>query len=136
MQRKGSDGLVRRQLVSQAWDLEADVVVIGFGAAGACAALEASAGGAEVIVLDRFCGGGATALSGGVVYAGGGTVQQLQAGVRDTPEAMFGYLSHEVGEQHRAVRAREYPREVGHKQPGQRTWGRAFCHDCGSLSVR
>jgi 3-oxo-5alpha-steroid 4-dehydrogenase len=84
--------------VSQAWDLEADVVVIGFGAAGACAALEASAAGAEVIVLDRFWGGGATALSGGVVYAGGGTVQQLQAGVRDTPEAMFGYLSHEVGD--------------------------------------
>jgi len=84
--------------VPQAWDLEADVVVIGFGAAGACAALEASAAGAEVIVLDRFVGGGATALSGGVVYAGGGTIQQLQAGVQDTPEAMFGYLSHEVGD--------------------------------------
>jgi 3-oxo-5alpha-steroid 4-dehydrogenase len=84
--------------VPQAWDLEADVVVIGFGAAGACAALEAAAAGAEVIVLDRFGGGGATALSGGVVYAGGGTIQQLQAGVRDTPEAMFGYLSHEVGD--------------------------------------
>ncbi len=82
----------------QRWDLEADVVVVGFGAAGACAALEAAAAGAEVIVLDRFGGGGATALSGGVVYAGGGTIQQLQAGVQDTPEAMFGYLSHEVGD--------------------------------------
>ena len=28
------------------WDLEADVVVVGFGAAGACAALEARRGGA------------------------------------------------------------------------------------------
>jgi len=84
--------------VPQAWDLEADVVVIGFGAAGACAALEAAAAGADVIVLERFSGGGATALSGGVVYAGGGTVQQLQAGVQDTPEAMIGYLSHEVGD--------------------------------------
>ena len=28
------------------WDLEADVVVVGFGAAGACAALEAAASGA------------------------------------------------------------------------------------------
>lgn len=82
----------------QTWDLEADVVVIGFGAAGACAALEAAAAGADVIVLDRFCGGGATALSGGIVYAGGGTIQQVQAGVQDSPEAMFGYLSQEVGD--------------------------------------
>jgi 3-oxo-5alpha-steroid 4-dehydrogenase len=84
--------------VAQAWDLEADVVVIGFGAAGACAALEAAAAGADVIVLDRFGGGGATALSGGVVYAGGGTTQQLFAGVTDTVDAMCRYLSLEVGE--------------------------------------
>ena len=82
----------------QTWDFAADVVVVGFGAAGACAALEAAAAGAQVIVLDRFCGGGATSLSGGIVYAGGGTIQQLQAGVQDTPEAMFSYLETEVGD--------------------------------------
>jgi len=32
------------------WDLEADVVVVGFGAAGACAALEAAASGAIAYV--------------------------------------------------------------------------------------
>ena len=80
------------------WDLEADVVVVGFGAAGACAALEAAAAGADVLVVDRFEGGGATALSGGVVYAGGGTPQQRAAGVRDSPEAMLDYLSTEVGD--------------------------------------
>ena len=80
------------------WDLQAEVVVIGFGAAGACAALEAAETGADVIVLDRFSGGGATALSGGIVYAGGGTTQQLQAAVQDTPDAMFSYLSLEVGD--------------------------------------
>ena len=74
----------------------ADVVVIGFGAAGACATIEAAGAGASVVVLDRFAGGGATALSGGVVYAGGGTRQQVEAGVADTPEAMFAYLKHEV----------------------------------------
>ena len=79
-------------------DLQADVVIVGFGAAGACAALEAAAAGARVIIIDRFSGGGSTALSGGVVYAGGGTIQQLQAGVQDTPEAMLGYLRHEVGD--------------------------------------
>jgi len=77
-------------------DVSADVVVIGFGAAGACAAIEAAAAGASVVVLDRFTGGGATALSGGVVYAGGGTRQQVEAGVSDTPEAMLSYLRHEV----------------------------------------
>src|SRR5882757_1509360 len=80
----------------QARDLEADVVIVGFGAAGACAALEAAAAGAEVVVLDRFAGGGATALSGGVVYAGGGTSVQRAAGVTDTPEAMYEYLCREV----------------------------------------
>jgi len=74
------------------------VVVVGFGAAGACAALEAAAAGCDVVVLDRFAGGGATALSGGVVYAGGGTSPQLAAGVRDSPGAMFSYLSLEVGD--------------------------------------
>jgi 3-oxo-5alpha-steroid 4-dehydrogenase len=94
--------------VPQEWDLEADVVVIGFGLAGACAALEAAAAGADVIVLERFSGGGATALSGGVVYAGGGTVQQLQAGVRDSPEAMIGYLGHEVGDAVSAATLRDF----------------------------
>ena len=80
------------------WDAEADVVVVGFGAAGACAAIEAAESGASVLVLDRFAGGGASAVSGGVVYAGGGTAQQRTAGVLDTPEAMFDYLSQEVGD--------------------------------------
>jgi 3-oxo-5alpha-steroid 4-dehydrogenase len=84
--------------VPRDWDVEADVVVVGFGAAGACAALEAASAGCSVLVLDRFVGGGASALSGGVVYAGGGTPQQRAAGVTDSPEAMFAYLSTEVGD--------------------------------------
>ena len=79
-----------------AWDDEADVVVVGFGGAGACAALEANAEGAKVLVLDRFHGGGATAISGGVFYAGGGTHIQNEAGVTDDADEMFRYLSLEV----------------------------------------
>lgn len=75
-----------------AWDATADVVVVGFGGAGACAALEAHEAGADVLVLDRFHGGGATAISGGVVYAGGGTPEQRSAGIADTPTAMYDYL--------------------------------------------
>lgn len=78
------------------WTAETDVVVVGFGGAGACAALEAKAQGAQVLVLDRFHGGGATAISGGVFYSGGGTHIQRQAGVEDDAEQMFRYLSLEV----------------------------------------
>lgn len=78
------------------WVDSCDVLVIGWGAAGACAALEARAQGADVLVADRFTGGGASAKSGGVVYAGGGTRQQRDAGYADTAEAMFDYLKHET----------------------------------------
>jgi 3-oxo-5alpha-steroid 4-dehydrogenase len=94
--------------VSADWDVQADVVVVGFGAAGACAALEAAAAGRRVLVLDRFDGGGATALSGGVVYAGGGTPQQRAAGVGDSAEAMFRYLGTEVGDVVPAGTLREF----------------------------
>lgn len=75
-----------------------DVLVIGFGAAGAAAAIAARESGAEVVVTDRFGGGGASAMSGGVVYAGGGTKQQKKLGFEDTPEAMYRYLKLEVGD--------------------------------------
>ena len=77
------------------WDEEADVVVVGFGCAGAAAALEASEQGAEVLIVDRFEGGGATAYSGGIYYAGG-TRYQRQNGFDDTPEEMFKYLRLEI----------------------------------------
>jgi 3-oxo-5alpha-steroid 4-dehydrogenase len=94
--------------VPHTWDIQADVVVVGFGAAGACAALEAEAAGCDVVVLDRFTGGGATALSGGVIYAGGGTPHQLAAGVQDSPQAMFSYLSLEVGDAVSPATLREF----------------------------
>ncbi len=80
------------------WSTECDVLVVGFGAAGASAALEASQHGARVCITDRFDGGGASAKSGGVVYAGGGTAYQKRAGFNDTAEAMHEYLGHEVGD--------------------------------------
>ena len=73
-----------------------DVIIVGFGAAGVSAAIEAAGTGAHVLVLDRGFGGGATALSGGIVYAGGGTRVQAAAAVDDDPENMFQYLRQEV----------------------------------------
>ncbi len=78
------------------WDDVADLIVVGLGAAGVTAAIEARERGADVVVLDRFEGGGATAISGGVFYAGGGTHIQEGAGVEDTVENMYRYLSMEV----------------------------------------
>ncbi|WP_051054223.1 FAD-binding protein [Frankia sp. QA3] len=75
-----------------------DVIVVGFGGAGACAAIAAAEAGTRVLVLDRFYGGGSTIHSGGVVYAGGGTAQQEQAGIADTVEGMYEYLRLEVGD--------------------------------------
>ncbi len=83
---------------SRPWDERFDVVVVGFGGAGASAAIEAARAGAEVLVVDRFDGGGATAMSGGVIYAGGGTELQTAAGYDDSPEEMRRYLELESGD--------------------------------------
>lgn len=80
------------------WDLSADVVVVGFGGAGVVAALAAREAGADVLAIDRYLGGGATALSGGIVYAGGGTWVQRAAGIDDDVENMLAYLEAEVGD--------------------------------------
>ena len=75
------------------WDYEADVVIVGYGGAGACAAIEASRAGASVLLLEAASGGGgSTALSGGHIYLGGGTRPQRAVGVDDSPEQMFRYL--------------------------------------------
>jgi 3-oxo-5alpha-steroid 4-dehydrogenase len=78
------------------WDY--DVIVVGFGAAGASAAIEAADRGARVLVLDRGYGGGATALSGGIIYAGGGTDEQHAGRYADTVDDLHDYLKQEVGD--------------------------------------
>ena len=72
---------------------DADVVVVGFGIAGGCAAVEAAAAGASVLVLERAAvPGGTTAMAGGHFYLGGGTVVQRATGHQDTPDDMYAYL--------------------------------------------
>lgn len=80
------------------WDYEADVVVVGYGVAGASAAIEAARAGADVLVLERTGGwGGAAALSGGFIYLGGGTALQKALGFEDTPENMERFLMAALG---------------------------------------
>ena len=77
------------------FDLETDVIVVGFGAAGACAAIEAAQLGARVTVFEVTGGsGGTSAMSGGEIYMGGsgGTPIQRAAGFMDETEDLFTYL--------------------------------------------
>lgn len=76
-----------------AWDREVDVVVIGQGVAGTCAALEAHRAGAQTLIVERASGGGgASAMSSGIFYLGGGTAVQQAAGYEDDAEQMAAFL--------------------------------------------
>jgi 3-oxo-5alpha-steroid 4-dehydrogenase len=76
------------------WSDEIDVVIVGFGIAGGCAAVEAAAAGAKVLVLERAAvPGGTTSMAGGHFYLGGGTAVQKATGHDDSPEEMEKYLT-------------------------------------------
>jgi len=83
------------------WHSETDVAIVGFGGAGACAAIEASDAGSEVIIYEvSSASGGSTALSSAEVYMGGsgGTSVQQACGYEDTTEDMFNFLMAAQGE--------------------------------------
>lgn len=81
------------------WHDTVDMLVLGFGCAGGCAAIEARRGGARVMVVERASApGGSSALSGGVIYCGGGTAIQRACGFDDSAEAMRAYLMASTGD--------------------------------------
>ncbi|BBZ44262.1 FAD-dependent oxidoreductase [Mycobacterium parmense] len=80
------------------WDDEADVVIAGYGVAGAAAAVEAARCGAEVLVLERTGSwGGAAAMAGGFIYLGGGTALQKACGFDDSVDNMAAFLNVAMG---------------------------------------
>ncbi|HZD40975.1 MAG TPA: FAD-dependent oxidoreductase, partial [Terriglobales bacterium] len=76
------------------WDLIADVVVVGSGAAGLPAAIAAVDEGASVIVVEaNFDIGGHAILSGGNTPLGGGTSAQRKYGIEDSADLVFSDLT-------------------------------------------
>ena len=91
------------------WHHSFDVVVVGYGGAGACAAIAAHDSGAQVAIFDvASAAGGSTALSSAELYLGGGTRIQKACGYDDTPQAMYDYLMASNGPQADSEKIRAY----------------------------
>ena len=91
------------------FDAEHDVVVVGEGVAGGAAAIEAARAGADTVVLERMTrGGGATSLSTGITYFGGGTDIQKACGFDDSVEDMKAFVTMAAGSQADPERVRLY----------------------------
>ncbi len=75
------------------WSDSVDVLVVGMGIAGCCAAIAAAEAGANVLALERAGAiGGTSALAGGHFYLGAGTAVQEATGHADSVEEMVKYL--------------------------------------------
>ena len=71
------------------WDEQTDVLIVGSGIAGLCAAIEARQAGADVLVLEKMkVIGGNTRLSDGGLAAPGNPLQK-QLGVEDSTELFY-----------------------------------------------
>lgn len=86
-----------------------DVVVVGLGIAGTCATIAAAESGAAVLAIERGgVAGGTSALSGGLIYLGGGTPIQEACGYTDSPENMERFLLAACGERTDPAKVHQY----------------------------
>lgn len=85
-------------LAASATAREADLVIVGSGAAGLTCAITARKRGLQVVVLEKEpVFGGTTALSGGVLWVPLGP-HGRQQNAADSREAVHRYLQHEAGD--------------------------------------
>jgi 3-oxo-5alpha-steroid 4-dehydrogenase len=107
--KKTSPSRPRLSTTVDTWNREADVLIVGLGAAGASAAIAAADAGARVLVVEAAsAGGGTTDLAGGQIYFGGGTPTQKECGIEDTLEDMYKYMLATCGPNIDEPRVREY----------------------------
>lgn len=72
------------------WHFDADVIVVGAGAAGIPAAIRAAEAGLSVLVVDaNYDIGGHAIISQGNTLLGGGNAMQAKYGIKDDPETVF-----------------------------------------------
>jgi 3-oxo-5alpha-steroid 4-dehydrogenase len=93
------------------WDIDTDIAIIGFGGAGASAAIEAADAGSKVCIFElASASGGSTALSSAEIYMGGngGTPVQQACGYHDETENMVNYLKVCFGNQADDEKIRHY----------------------------
>ena len=91
------------------WSDEKEVLVVGFGGAGACADIEAFDNGASVAIFEAASeSGGSTKLSSAELYLGGGTKVQKAVGYEDSVDDVYGYLMDSNGPQADAEKVRAY----------------------------
>lgn len=77
--------------------LDFDVVVVGGGASGLSAGIEAAAAGAHTVVLEKNAQpGGSSRLSVGSINVAGSSLQK-RAGIVDTPDEHFEDMDHYMG---------------------------------------
>lgn len=78
--------------IPKKWDRKADVVIVGTGGAGMCAAIEAAKAGARVLVLEKEpITGGSSAICGGQ-FAFAPTAMQRERGIKDSTDMFFSDL--------------------------------------------
>lgn len=75
------------------WEDTADVVIVGYGGAGATAAVFAARAGAKVIILEAQAhGGGSSSINDGAFTVGGGTRIQKLNGFNETADDFYKFL--------------------------------------------
>ena len=91
------------------WTETRDVLIVGFGGAGACASIEAADNGASVTIFEAASeSGGSTKLSSAELYLGGGTKVQKAVGYDDSADDVYGYLMDSNGPQADPEKVRAY----------------------------
>jgi flavocytochrome c len=73
----------------QAWDVETDIVIVGSGYAGLCAAIEAADAGAKCIIVEKepLYGGNSILCAGNSLFSG--THVQARNGIEDHPDWQY-----------------------------------------------
>lgn len=83
-------GAAAQEKLPERWDSKADVIVVGSGPAGMCAAVAAVEKGASVCILEMNQEvGGNGVINGGILNIGGGTRIQKAQGLEDSAQRLF-----------------------------------------------